>query len=167
MQKVSIWLLAGWLIWFNCAGCTQLPLVMTPTPDDQIERETPTRAAGPTLVVVPEATSQIQQEDSVSKEVPGPNPQVQVAVKDLATRLAVPLEQIELVDVEPVVWPDGSLGCPQPGMVYPQVQVDGLRIRLRAGGQVYVYHSGGTRQPFLCEDPAAGGSTTPVPSRQD
>lgn len=70
---------------------------------------------------------------------------------DLARRLSLDPAQIEVVDAASVTWPDGSLGCPQPGMMYTQVLVDGLRIRLRAGDQVYVYHSGGERPPFLCE----------------
>lgn len=70
---------------------------------------------------------------------------------DLARRLSLDPAQIELVDAASVTWPDGSLGCPKPGMMYTQALVDGLRIRLRAGDQVYVYHSGGERPPFLCE----------------
>jgi len=78
---------------------------------------------------------------------------VMQAKQDLARRLAIPEEQIELVEVQSVVWPDKGLGCPQPGMVYLQVQVDGLLIRFKAGGHVYDYHSGGNRSPFLCENP--------------
>jgi len=73
------------------------------------------------------------------------------AQADLAQRLAIPLGQIELVAVQSVTWPDASLGCPQPGMGYLQVQVDGLLIRLRAGSRLYEYHSGGSRPLFLCE----------------
>ena len=78
---------------------------------------------------------------------------VRQAQEDLVKRLAVPVEQIELVEVQSVVWPDKGLGCPQPGLLYPQVQVDGLLIRFRVGGRLYEYHSGGNRPPFLCENP--------------
>ena len=73
------------------------------------------------------------------------------AKEDLAPRLSIPVEQIDLVELSPVVWPDGGLGCPEPGMAYTQVQQEGLLIRLRAGKQIYPYHSGGGRPPFLCE----------------
>lgn len=73
------------------------------------------------------------------------------AKMDLSRRLSIPRSQIEVAAVTAVTWPDGSLGCPQPGMIYPQVQVDGMRILLRAGGRTYDYHSGGSRPPFLCE----------------
>lgn len=70
---------------------------------------------------------------------------------DLAGRLAISVNEITLVEAKSVVWPDASLGCPQPGMVYIQVPEDGLLIRLQVGDQIYSYHSGGFRDPFLCE----------------
>lgn len=91
---------------------------------------------------------------------------VRQAIEALAGTLAVAAAEIELIEARPVVWPDGSLGCPQPDMMYPQVQVEGIVIRLRAGGKEYHYHGGGRRAPFLCETPvpldnlpAAGGGS--------
>ncbi len=72
------------------------------------------------------------------------------AIEDLATRLKLDKAEIEVVRMEEVDWPDGSLGCPEPGMRYKQVVVNGTFIQLRAGGQLYNYHSGNTRLPFLC-----------------
>jgi hypothetical protein len=76
---------------------------------------------------------------------------VDMAIADLASRLSISTSEIKLVEATPVVWPDSSLGCPQPGMAYLQVPEDGLLIRLEVDGQIYPYHSGGTRNPFLCE----------------
>jgi hypothetical protein len=78
---------------------------------------------------------------------------VETAIADLASRLGVPARDIAVVSATPVRWPDRSLGCPQPGMVYPQVGVDGARIELATGGAVYAYHHGGSRGPFLCGEP--------------
>jgi hypothetical protein len=75
---------------------------------------------------------------------------VEAARKDLAERLAVDPDRIEVVEARSVVWPDGSLGCPEPGMVYTQALQDGTLVRLRYGSKVYAYHGGGTRGPFLC-----------------
>jgi len=75
------------------------------------------------------------------------------AVEDLAGRLSVDVEEIGVLEVQEVVWPDSSLGCPLPGIAYKQVPEDGLLIRLEVEGQVYEYHSGGMRDPFLCEQP--------------
>jgi hypothetical protein len=73
------------------------------------------------------------------------------AKEDLALRLSISTEEIDLVELGPVVWPDGSLGCPQPGVEYVQVQQEGLLIRLRVGKRAYPYHSGGGTPPFLCQ----------------
>lgn len=73
------------------------------------------------------------------------------AIADLAQRLSISETQIKLLDYTAVVWSDSSLGCPQPGMAYIQVPEDGLLIRLQVGDQIYLYHSGGFRDPFLCE----------------
>ena len=72
------------------------------------------------------------------------------AREDLAHRLSIPIDQIEVLEARSVVWPDAGLGCPQPGMRYKQVQMDGVLIRLQANGQVYEYHGGGGRRLFLC-----------------
>ena len=56
-----------------------------------------------------------------------------------------------MISAEAVVWPDGSLGCPQPGMAYTQVLVEGAKILLWAEGRTWPYHAGGERPPFLCE----------------
>ena len=79
------------------------------------------------------------------------NPLITQAKEDLAERLGIPTAEIKLLSFEEVVWPDASLGCPQPGMRYKQVPYDGALIRLSVEGQVYDYHSGGSRGVFLCE----------------
>lgn len=75
----------------------------------------------------------------------------QLAIDDLARRLRIRPEEIKVVRVEEVDWPDGSLGCPQPGMRYKQMLVNGTFIQLKVGDNVYNYHGGGARRPFLCK----------------
>jgi hypothetical protein len=89
------------------------------------------------------------------------NPLVIQAKEDLAERLGIQINDIELLKIEEVTWPDASLGCPQFGMVYIQVPHDGMQIRLRAMGRVYDYHSGGNRDVFLCEQVFKVKPTTP------
>lgn len=78
---------------------------------------------------------------------------VDQARRDLAERLSVAGDEVEVVEVEEVTWRDTSLGCPRPGMAYAQRLVNGSRIVLRANGKDYHYHAGGGRAPFYCEDP--------------
>jgi hypothetical protein len=105
---------------------------------------------------------------TVSGEAATPDPDspyyslVMKAVEDLAGRLSIQGEEIELLEVKEVVWPDSSLGCPQPGMAYKQVPMDGLLIRLRVDGRIYEYHSGGSRDPFLCEQTSPVSKSTPI-----
>jgi hypothetical protein len=75
------------------------------------------------------------------------------AKADLAKRLGVDAAQVRVVSSTEVTWPDGSLGCPEPGMNYTQALVPGSRIILEVAGKQYHYHSGGTRAPFLCTNP--------------
>ena len=62
--------------------------------------------------------------------------------QDLAEQLNIKTDQIQVVSVEAVEWPDASLGCPKPGMMYAQVITPGYRIELQAEGKTYVYHTG-------------------------
>ncbi len=78
-------------------------------------------------------------------------PQVQMAKEDLSNRLNISTDSIEIIAVELVIWPDNGMGCPQPGMAYKQVPVDGVLIRFSVEGVEYNYHSGGSKDPFLCE----------------
>jgi len=86
---------------------------------------------------------------------------IELAVADLAARLEVDETAIATVSATIVTWPDGGLGCRQPGRAYTQVPVDGSEIVLAANGKQYSYHSGGSTPPFLCEIPATAKSTVP------
>ena len=104
-------------------------------------------------IEAPEPTT-VHQEVIVTDEsaLPGGAETLLDLVKaDLAQRLAIEISAIMLVSYEEVVWPDSSLGCPQPGMAYLQVPKDGSRIVLEFEGTTYDYHTGGGRDPFLCE----------------
>jgi hypothetical protein len=95
--------------------------------------------------------------DLLSDASPGDADQaraVSAASEDLARRLSMAVDQITLLEVREVTWPDSSLGCAQPGQIYETAPQDGLLIRLGAGGRMYFYHSGASGEPFLCEGTA-------------
>lgn len=99
-----------------------------------------------------------QEPTVTSSETPGtPKPTgtpssdpVEQAKADLANRLGIDRAQVTLVSATEVTWPDGSLGCPKPGMHYTQALVPGARIILEANGTRYNYHLGNRQAPFLC-----------------
>lgn len=76
------------------------------------------------------------------------------AIADLAGRTEDDPGEIEVVSFDRITWNDGSLGCPEPGMMYTQALVDGWRIQLERDGVIYPYHAGSDGEPFLCESPS-------------
>ncbi len=66
---------------------------------------------------------------------------VMAAVRRLAEDRDIPPEEITVASWEPVDWPDTSLGCPEPGMMYAQVIVPGYRVVLEARGDLYRAHT--------------------------
>jgi hypothetical protein len=76
---------------------------------------------------------------------------VELAEEDLARRLDLSVSQIRLMSIEAVEWPDASLGCPQPGMMYSQVVTPGFLIVLEAAGQTYEYHTDRNCSVVMCQ----------------
>jgi len=83
---------------------------------------------------------------------------VQAAIQDLASRLDVTEQDIEVIEIKAVQWPDGALGCPEEGKMYTQAVVDGTQVLLGADERIYDYHAGSDGAPFLCpSDEKDGG----------
>jgi hypothetical protein len=74
-------------------------------------------------------------------------------IADLSTRTGIDRAAVQVTSAEAITWSDGSLGCPQPGMAYPQVLIDGYRVVLTAEGRAYNYHADERGYFFLCEQP--------------
>ena len=88
---------------------------------------------------------------------------VQAARADAARRTGVGAESLLLISAESVTWSDGSLGCPQPGMMYTQALVPGYRVRLRGPDGEMDYHASARGALVLCPaeravDPLPGAS---------
>jgi hypothetical protein len=86
------------------------------------------------------------------------------AIADLVDRIGVDASDITVVRSEAVTWRDSSIGCPQKGMAYADVLVDGWLVVLEAGGVEYEYHAGssatGAGALSYCESPQP-----PLPSQ--
>jgi hypothetical protein len=78
---------------------------------------------------------------------PGAQGLVDAAIADVAKRHQV---EATVVEAERVTWRDGSLGCPEKGMLYTQALVPGWRIVLAAGDLRFEYHAGLKGEPFEC-----------------
>jgi hypothetical protein len=111
---------------------------------------------GPALAVAreqPRAAESARGGEASEPESPQQKALVAKAREDLARRLSLSSADVKLVTFREVVWPDRGLGCPRPGVVYPQLPQDGVLIVLEAAGQRHEYHAGAGREPFLCTSP--------------
>jgi len=102
-----------------------------------------------------------------------PTPSAQRTLDDtvlLARRMAStatghPPLVFQLVSAEAVTWADGSIGCPQPGMLYPQALVPGYRVELRApDGKLLTFHASRRGTVVQCPE---GRAQRPAPTGPD
>jgi len=75
---------------------------------------------------------------------------LETIIADAESRLATEAA-LSVLRAESVIWPDGSLGCPEPGMSYTQALVDGYWVVLNAGGQTLDYRVSARGGFKLCE----------------
>jgi hypothetical protein len=78
--------------------------------------------------------------------------QTDLALRDLATRLGIDPQSIQLHEARRVTWPSGATGCPQPGMSYTQALMPGVLIVLGADGKTFLYHASSDGEPFYCPE---------------
>ncbi len=67
------------------------------------------------------------------------------ARKDLALRLNVSEADIRTGAATPTTWVDASLGCPEAGTQYAQVETEGWLLVLNHGAREYTYHADAQR----------------------
>lgn len=110
-----------------------LMLLLASCTSDSPPNETPEPANQPLEVTDP-ATP-------VTGEVP--EGLMNAIIEDLVKNQSLNNEHIEVERAESVIWPDGALGCPEPGVMYTQAQVQGYWVVLRAGGRQFDYRASG------------------------
>lgn len=86
---------------------------------------------------------------------------LQPVLADASERTGVPPGDLEVVRAQFVEWPDGSLGCPEPGMYYTQAIEPGYWVEIRAGDLVLDYRLTVRGSFRLCESglPGLPGAT--------
>jgi hypothetical protein len=97
--------------------------------------------------------------DTASPSLPADlrdRPAVAAAIADAADRAGVAPAAVTVAGWTPVTWSDGSLGCPQEGMGYTQVQVDGQLLVLQVDTALFQYHSRGGGPFAYCANPSKG-----------
>jgi hypothetical protein len=74
-------------------------------------------------------------------------------IDQASNEIGVPVDEITVVTAEEVTWSDGSIGCPEPGMVYTQALVPGYRVVLDVAGDEINFHAAQDGEFFICDDP--------------
>jgi len=137
--------------------------VVSSTPTTTPHTENPTASLQPTVTADSEETIDRTARPSpdllgktalptlgtpVAGEVP--HALLDAIIADLAERLEISPDEITVIQARAVEWNDGSLGCPQPGMMYIQVITPGFRVVLLAKDQLFDYHTDTKAQFVLC-----------------
>ena len=87
---------------------------------------------------------------------------LQTLLADLAERLEISVEEITVIQSRAGEWNDGSLGCPQPGMMYIQVITPGFRVVLLAKDQMFDYHTDTKAHFILCNPDGVINESPPL-----
>jgi len=107
------------------------------------------RAAEQVEPVPPSASPTLTEENPpVKGEVP--EGILDPILKEAAALAKVAREQLVIVRAQPVVWNDGSLGCPEPGKMYTQALVNGYWVVIEAAGQKYDFRVDRSGRFQLC-----------------
>jgi hypothetical protein len=101
-----------------------------------------------------------------TRTVPSEIPQkiLDPILKEAASLAKVARDQLVIVRAESVIWNDGSLGCPEPGMGYTQALVNGYWVVIKGGGQTFDFRVGSGGSFRLCPE---GRGHPPSQSRGD
>lgn len=92
---------------------------------------------------------------------------LELARRQLASRLGVAEGDVTPLVVRPTTWPDAGLGCPEPGRPHEGGETRGFLIELRAKGKTYRYHTD-LERARLCDtdDPWGGRRPRPLVDRR-
>lgn len=93
-------------------------------------------------------TARAESAEPMTTEVPPERMSQVLAAAEL--ELGVKASEMVVLRAESVVWPDGSLGCPEPGQAYAQVEVEGFWVELSAGGLELDYRLDATGRLRSC-----------------
>jgi hypothetical protein len=146
-RKIFIVVLAALCVLVACA-----PITIeegTPVLD---ETEVPITIVPP-VEISTETPSEIETPENGGQMPMGEVPEAlfEIVLADLLERTESDRSMVKVIKSEFVVWSDGSLGCPQPGMMYTQALVDGYQVIFDVNGDTYDYHLSDRGAFVLCQ----------------
>lgn len=84
---------------------------------------------------------------------------------DLLVVSAADSAEVTVVKNEAVTWSDGSLGCPQPDVMYTQALVEGYQVIFSIGDTLYDYHISDSGNFVLCDNAISTGPIEGTPTQ--
>jgi hypothetical protein len=120
------------------AGLQQTPTTASSLP----EPATTSPSASTTAEVVSATTKAVAVTTTAGSIAIGEVPQwiVDLVVADAASTQGVAAAAVYVVSTEAGDWPNGSLGCPELGVMYTQALVPGYLVVLNVNNAVLAYH---------------------------
>jgi hypothetical protein len=153
---VARWLLAVAAVALLLTGACG-PAARPPSATPALSTPVAAPAAAATQAPAPAVPSPPTASPAATQTIAGTAAQTatNAALADAASRLGVPASQVQVRRVEGREWPDTSLGCPQPNMLYAQVITPGYLVELSGAGRSLEYHTdrSGTRTVLCRETP--------------
>ena len=173
-RKLLVWgiaLVLGVLMLSACQPAEQISktagiennIVQTSQPETTPDAEFATSTA-PTreerLVPATPKVTPVDLSQSADEPITGEVPQeiLEEIQSILAVQLDITTEEIQVLRAQAVLWPDGSLGCPQPGEYFTQAPVDGYWVTLQVQGVEFDYRVTDSGYFRLCP----GGGENPI-----
>ncbi len=167
-KEHSLILLIGVAALLAFAGCTPPPAEEPKTPMEQeappsSPLEAPASPLSPLLTPLAEYPAP---SGGVTGEAPADL--LEAILADAAGRTGLERDALIVLQDEAVVWSDGSLGCPEPDMMYTQALVEGYHVIVQAGDRQLDYRASRSGFFKLCENPlpaGAGRVSEPAPDQ--
>jgi hypothetical protein len=107
--------------------------------EEEPRKPPPSPLAVPPRKPVPVPSSAPPEGKLVTAEVPPDL--IEKMRADLAEHAGIAASAAKVVVAQSVVWPNGGLGCPEPGQMYTQATVPGYRVEFEYNGRTYAYHA--------------------------
>jgi len=126
-------------------------------PDEAAETTTSTTLADTVTTTTTRSTTGPKMGSEVPEDI------INQLVSDAASRTGGAVSEMRIALARQVTWNDGSLGCPEPGVMYTQALVDGYQVVLIAGDEALDYRIDDSGAFRVCEQPAGSASDVSVP----
>ena len=139
LTKLNLRIIVFFLFLFIIlSGCVPVTAIFGTESPGSISIEGPGITSGNPAVTPSAQPDGIPSSTLLPVDIPGA---AQVAMNDLAGKLGIRVDQIQLASIDAVNWPDGCLGVQQIGVMCAKGPVPGFRVVLLSNGMQYEYHT--------------------------